>query len=150
MEAVRHLLRGALFLAAAVLLVGALVFTALHSGFFKEPFCNVVEPVLAKASDGKSALYIEDCSTNGAVDLLWPSGHRETAFRYADADGILADRGIPLTGSRQPSAVWLSPNSLKISIGNVSAIWEQRYKVGDVVVTYDIGRNLHADKNTDR
>jgi hypothetical protein len=45
-----------------------------------------------------------------------------------------------------PSATWVSPHSLKISIGTVAAVLEQRSRISDVDISYDIGANLHPGR----
>jgi hypothetical protein len=115
--------------------------------------CDRFDTVLAKDADGRAVVYkFEACTTIGTsvdarVDLVSASGDSTTIFRFSPADGYVSYRGNPVTGSLEPSAEWLSPHSLKISIGTVAAVLDQRSEVEGVRVTYDIGTNLHVERD---
>jgi hypothetical protein len=67
-------------------------------------------------------------------------------FSFASAASFPSYNGIQVTGPLEPAAAWISPRSLKLSIGTVGAILEQRSEVDGVQVTYDIGTNLHMER----
>jgi hypothetical protein len=116
--------------------------------------CQRSESSLATSSEDKSVVYVfEACTTIGTttqarVVLASGPGRRNTIFRFAPADGYVRYHGVQVKGPLQPSATWTSAHSLKISIGTVAAILEQRYEVDGVQVTYDVGNNLHVESDS--
>lgn len=71
---------------------------------------------------------------------------RETVFRFLPVYGLVKWRTDKVIGPAEPSAAWISPHSLRVSIGTVGAVLEQRTEIGDVHVTYDIRKDLHIEK----
>jgi hypothetical protein len=148
---VRRILRVILFSAASFVLVAGAFFVVLRWDVFRNA-CDRFDTPLAEISDGRSVVYrLEACTIIGtsvseSVDLVSPSGHHKTVFSFASAASFPSYDGIPVTGPVGPSATWTAPRSLKISIGTVAAILEQRSEIDDVQVTYDIGTNLHMER----
>lgn len=114
--------------------------------------CERVNSVLAESGQGRSAVYsLEVCTNigtivNASVDVVSSSGRRQTALRFLPVYGLVKWRAGEVTGPAEPSAAWISPHSLRISIGTVATVLEQRTEIGDVDVTYDIRKDLHIDK----
>jgi hypothetical protein len=141
----------ALLIGAVTLAIFAATLIVILRLFFQN-HCDRFETVLATASDGKSVVYkYEACTAIGTtvdatVDLV-TSKHRKTIFRFDPAYGIVSYHDIQVTAPLDPSAAWTSPNAVKISIGTVAAVSEERTKTDDVMVTYDIGRNLHMEQD---
>jgi hypothetical protein len=114
--------------------------------------CERVNNVLARSGQGGAAVYnLEVCTNigtivNASVDLGSSSGRRQTAFRFLPVYGLVRWRTGEVTGPTEPSADWISPHSLRISIGTVGTVLEQRTEVGDVHVVYDIRKDLHIEK----
>jgi hypothetical protein len=148
----KRLLRATLFTAASVLVVAVALIAFLWTLLFRNA-CAREEYVLARDPSGRVLNYkFEACTTIGttvyeAVELVSPSGRRKTIFRFEPADGMIRYHGIYVTGPLQPSATWTSPHSVKISIGTVADILEQRSQIGDVSVSYDIATNLHMERD---
>jgi hypothetical protein len=135
-------------IAAATLAVITIALVAALWCWFWRNACDREEILLATATDGRTVVYkFEACTTIGTavdtrVDLVSPSGNHKTIFRFSTAYGYAV-----ATGPLEPSATWIPPHSLKISIGTVAAILEQRFEIEDVHVTYDIGTDLHEQRN---
>ena len=114
--------------------------------------CERVNSVLAQSGQGSSAVYnLEVCTNigtiiNASVDLVSSSGRRQTAFRFLPVYGLVKWRAGEVTGPAEPSAAWISPHSLRISIGTIGTVLEQRTEVGEVHVTYDMRKDLHIEK----
>jgi hypothetical protein len=114
--------------------------------------CERLDSELAKSGQGTSAVYsLEVCTDIGtrvtaSVDVVSSSGRQQTAFRFLPVYGLLKWRAGEVTGTAEPSAAWVSPRSLRISIGTVGTVLEERPDIGDVRVTYDIRKNLHMEK----
>jgi hypothetical protein len=77
-----------------------------------------------------------------SIDLVLPSGERETIFKFAPNPGIAAYRGVKVPGPWGPEATWLAPDTLQITIGSVAGVILQRDHVQGVHVTYKIGMIL--------
>jgi len=117
---------------------------------FNDPkACSREEKVLTTAADGSSVVYrYEACATVGTnvlgtVSLVSPKGRRQTIISYDPAYSFPSSEP-PL----EPSAAWISPHSLRISIGTVAGVGEQRYDIADLHITYDIRVNLHVGEVT--
>jgi hypothetical protein len=114
--------------------------------------CERLDRVLAKSDQGRSAVYsLEICTNigtrvNASVDVVSSSGRHQTALRFLPVYGLVKWRAGEVTGPAEPSAAWISPRSLRISIGTVGTVLEQRPDMGDVQVTYDIRKDLHMEK----
>jgi hypothetical protein len=113
--------------------------------------CERLDNVLAKSDQGSSAVYsLEVCTNigtrvNASVDVVSSSGRHETAFRFLPVYGLVKWRAGEITGTAEPSAAWVSPRSLRISIGTVATVLEERPDIGDIRVTYDIRKDLHME-----
>jgi hypothetical protein len=81
------------------------------------------------------------------VDLVTSAGKRKTIFEYEPAYGVIGYRGVWVEPPLEPSATWLAPHSLKIAIGTVAAVGEQRSDVADLHISYEIGKNLEFGKD---
>ena len=114
--------------------------------------CERVNSVLAESGQGRYAVYrLEVCTNigtiiNASVDVVSSSGRRQTAFRFLPVYGLVKWRAGEVSGPAEPSAAWISPHSLRISIGTVGTVLEQRTEIGDVHVTYDVRKDLHIEK----
>jgi hypothetical protein len=143
----RRGVRVLIFGGAAGAVVTAPLFVLLRFELFKH-LCDQWDTVLARGSHGESVVYrLEACTILGtsvdeSVDWVAPSGHRMRLFSFAPADSFADARGMPFPGL-VPSATWLSPDVLQISLGTVAAIVYQRAEVDGIHVVYAIGRNLH-------
>ncbi len=135
------LLIGVVVIATGVLTIFA---PAKHS-------CEHFDSVLARSSEGSAAVYTFELCTqmgtmaNASVDVVSPSGRSETAFRFLPVYGLVKWRAGDVVGSAEPSATWSSPDSLRLSIGTVGTILEERSQVGGTHVSYDIRKNLHIE-----
>lgn len=142
----KRLGKAVLIAAMGLTVIAAAIFVVLKYWIFRNA-CDRVDTVLAKDPEGRSVVYkFEACTTIGTtvdarVDLMSRSGNHNTIFRFSPAHGY-----VLATEPLEPSATWVSPHSLKISIGTVAAILEQRLEIEDVHVTYDIGTNLHEER----
>ena len=110
--------------------------------------CDRMQQALAHDGHGRSvvstfaACTIIGTSTEQTIELVLPSGRRETIFKFVPNGGVVAYKGVKVPGPFGPEAVWVSPNILEISIGAVAAILEKHDQVEDVHITYKIGMVL--------
>jgi hypothetical protein len=136
-------------LSGTVIATGTL--TWLRFALVTDP-CERFSRVLARSSQGSSAVYsVEICRRigtiiNASVDVVSPSGRSETAFRFLPVYGLVRWRASEVIGPAEPIANWTSPGSLRVSIGTVGTVLQQRSQVGATHVTYDIRKNLHIEK----
>ena len=108
-----------------------------------------METALAHDNRGRIVLAtLEACTTIGTVtservDLVYPSGHRDRIFTFVPWGGEIRVGGITAKEPYNPSATWLSPTTLRISVGTVDSVVDQRSEVGDVKISYDLGAILY-------
>jgi hypothetical protein len=119
-------------LTAALIMAGVpAIYLASVLFVFTRNACERWETTLVRDDRGRAVVStLESCVFAGNdqwVDLVLPSGHHERVFDFTEG---------------QPSATWVTPNVLQISIGTVDGIGAQRTEVDGVRVVYDIGANL--------
>ena len=139
-HSVRRLLTVAFFIAAvpALYLTSFLFIVSRYA-------CESWEIALAHDErDPTVVATVQDCNLMASVgsewvDLLWPSGHRERLFEFTPWEGIADSRVKP---PFEPSAHWVKPGVLRISIGTVDGIGEQRTELDGVHMVYDIAADL--------
>ena len=113
--------------------------------------CERLDRVLATSGQGTSAVYsLEVCTNigtrvNASVDVVSSSGRHQTASRFLPVYGLVKWRAGEVTGTAEPSAAWVSPRSLRISIGTVETVVEQRTEIGDVRVDLHIEKAEYGD-----
>lgn len=110
--------------------------------------CDHFEEVLAKNSQGRSIVSNLDACTaafggsdhDEAVYLVDSSVSRSLLFRYVPNPGIV----VPEEMNKPVSAKWLSAEAVRISVGAVAGIKDQKLLVNGVHVTYKIGMILKS------
>jgi hypothetical protein len=111
--------------------------------------CDRFETVLSKDPNGRSVNYVfQACTTIGTVtegwvDLILPTGHRVHLLTFAPWGGEVTHDGLAVKGPFQPSAIWVGPTNLRISIGTVGKVIRRRQEADGVHVTYDVGMELY-------
>jgi len=107
--------------------------------------CERWETPLARDDRGHSVVStLQDCNFIASVsdewiDLVLPSGRHERVFEFTPWEGVIDPR---VKEPFEPSASWDRPGVLRISIGTVDGVSEQRTEVDGVQVVYDIGADL--------
>jgi hypothetical protein len=103
--------------------------------------CDTFTRVLSKDNQGHTVWRIDKlCSglLNGdmiSIALSAAGGSKTTFFEYEDVSWD-ADYDDDQT---TPSAKWIAPDHLEISIGAVGEIVQKDSKVGDITIMYQIG-----------
>jgi hypothetical protein len=134
-------------LSAAVLVIALVV--VVRFVLFPHP-CDRFETVLSKDPQGRSVSYVyQACTTIGTVTEGWvdlaPShGRTVHLMTFAPWGGEVSDKfGTPVRKPFEPVATWTSPTELRISIGTVGKVIQQRANADGVHVSYDIGMELY-------
>jgi hypothetical protein len=114
---------------------------------FRHP-CDRVKAVLSQDAQGRSVVSVfQACTTIGTssegwVDLVLPEGRRVRLFTFVPWDGELRYRGVPVEGPFKPSATWLTPSDLRLSVGTVNQIILERHEAAGVHISYDVRTDL--------
>lgn len=126
------------FAGLVVLAVGIRLRVAIHGR------CDDSRKELARDARGYvvestfSACATLSTTLDGTVELISPHGHREVIARFVPWDGRGKRGGTLLTGPFDPSAAWVSPNTLRVSLGVIGALTEKRTNVDGIDITYDV------------
>ncbi len=105
--------------------------------------CDTWKRELSKDDLGHTVWLIEEgCSgfSNGmkvAIAISLSDGAETTFFKFEDVSWNPAYRG-----QTTPSVKWIAPNYLEVSIGAVADVEQKLDRVGDVIITYNIGHVL--------
>jgi len=132
---------------AGLLIVGVVVLLCLRLILFRHP-CDRVQAVLSRDSQGRTVVSVfSACTAIGtsvqeSVDLLMPTRHRVRLLTFVPWSGESDYRGSPVTGPFRPSATWVTPNDLRISIGAVDRVIQERSEAEGVNITYDVRTDL--------
>jgi len=143
----RRLLRVILAATASVLLVCGALLALARVTLFRHT-CDSYETVLSRADRRSVAYVFEACTTFGAsntawVDIVRSTGRRIQIFTFVPWGGEVSHRGVTAEAPFEPTATWVTPNELRISIGTVGRVLQRRTEVDGVHVTYDIGLELY-------
>jgi hypothetical protein len=110
--------------------------------------CDRVQTVLSQDSQGGTVISVfRACTAIGTsveawVDLVSPTGRRVRLLTFVPWGGESSYQGSPVTGPFEPSATWVTPTDLRISVGTVDQVIEERSEASGVHITYDIGTVL--------
>lgn len=81
--------------------------------------------------------------TEGWVDLIPATGRRMHIFAFEPWGGETSYKGVTVKGPFEPTATWVGPNELRISIGTVARVLQQQTEVDGVRVSHAIGFELY-------
>jgi hypothetical protein len=132
---------------AGVVIIGVVAVLCLRLVLFRHP-CDRVQTVLSRDGQGRTVVSVfSACTAIGtsvqeSVDLLTATGHRVRLFTFVPWSGETRYRGSPVTGPFRPSATWVTPSDLRLSIGAVDRVIEERSEAEGVRITYDVRSNL--------
>jgi len=143
----RRLLKVILAATASVLLVCGALLALARVTLFRHT-CDRHETVLSRENRRSVASVFEACTAIVAgneawVDIVPPTGHRIQIFSFVPWGGEVSYRGVTAEGPFEPTATWVTPNELRISIGTVGRVLQRRTEADGVHVTYDIGVELY-------
>lgn len=133
--------------AAGLVIIGIVLVLCLKLFLFRHP-CDRVQTVLSRDSQGRRVVSVfEACTAVGtsvheSVDLVTPTGHRVQLFTFIPWSGETSYRGGPVTGPFKPSATWVTPSDLRLSIGTVGQVIHERSEADGVRATYDVRIDL--------
>lgn len=143
----RRLPKSVMMVIAALLTVGIALILWLRFVPFRHP-CDGVETVLSRDAQGRSVVSVfQACTTVGTsvqewVDLVEPTGRRVHLLTFVPWGGETTYRGALVKGPFEPSATWLTPSDLRLSIGTVGQVIQKRDEAAGVHITYDIRTDL--------
>lgn len=132
---------------AGLSFIGIVLFPGLKLTIFGHP-CDRVQTVLSEDSQGRTVVSVVDaCTALGtsvreSVDLLTPTGGRVRLFTFVPWSGETTYQGKSMTGPFRPSATWVSPSNLQISVGTVDQVIHERSEAEGVRITYDVRTDL--------
>src|SRR6185437_1446341 len=110
--------------------------------------CDRVQTVLSRDSQGRTVVSaFQACttigtSTQGWVDLVLPVGRRIRLFTFVPWGGEIRYRGVSVKGPFKPSVTWLTPNDLRLSIGTVDQVTQERSEAAGIHITYAVRTDL--------
>jgi hypothetical protein len=119
----------------SIVLVGTVVMLLLT-----RDSCDEVERVLSAGPAGQSILStFRACTTVGTVVeervyLTSRDGNREEVFSFVPWDGS----GPPAMEPSEPTASWISPREVRISVGTVTQVLRQRSEVDGTKVHFAV------------
>ena len=143
----RRLVHTLTIVGISMIVVGVGAFLWLKFGLFGDA-CDQVETVLSRDSQARTVVDVfQACTAIGTsteewVDLVSSTGHRVRVFAFVPWGGGHPNPGPPVNGPFQPSATWLTPNDLRLSIGTVGQVLQQRSEADGVRITYDVRTDL--------
>jgi hypothetical protein len=144
----RRLVKVILFGTASLAILCAVVLFVARFMLFRHP-CDRFETTLSRNVQGRSVAYVfEACTTigtvtEGRVDLIPATGPRIRIFTFVPWGGEISYKGVAVKGPFEPTATWVGPNDLRISIGTVGQVLQRQTEVDGVRVSYDIGSELY-------
>jgi hypothetical protein len=106
--------------------------------------------VLAEGALGRSVVSLFQACTSlgtslqGSVELRLPSGKRTPIFAFVPNGGMVGCNGHSFPGSAEPTAIWMGPNTIRISLAVADSIVEMRTDVDGIHVVYEIGPVLSS------
>lgn len=114
------------------------------------PHCDREEKVLSEDGRGRSVVSLFQACTSfgtslqGSVELRLASGKRTTIFAFVPNGGVVGCKGHSFPGSAEPTAAWIDPDTIRISLAVADSIVEKRTEVDGFHVVYDIGPVLSS------
>jgi hypothetical protein len=132
---------------AGLVVIGIAFALGLRLFLFRHP-CDRVQTVLSRDGRGRTVVSVFDaCTAVGtsvqeSVDLLTPPGNRVRLFTFVPWGGEIRHQGEAVTGPFKPSATWITPSDLRLSIGTVDRVIHERSEAEGVRITYDVGTDL--------
>ncbi len=131
----------------SLLIISVALIVWLRSVPFRHP-CDSVQTVLSRDSRGRSVVSVfKACTALGTsvqewVDLVGPSGDHVHLLTFVPWGGEISYRGVPVKGPFEPSATWRTSSDLRVSIGTVEQLIDERGEVDGAHITYDIRTDL--------
>jgi hypothetical protein len=107
--------------------------------------CDRLQTVLATDTQGRTVVSsVEICSTSDtatveSVSVRWPSGRQEVLLRFVPNVGMTSSSGRALSEPLEPSATWIAPGVLRISMQSVDRILDKREVINGIHVMYEMG-----------
>ena len=132
---------------AGLVIIGVVLVLCLRLVLFRHP-CDRVQTILSRDAQGRTVVSVfSACTAIGtsvqeSVDLLTPTGRRVRLFTFVPWSGETKYRGRPVTGPFQPSATWVTPSDLRLSIGTVDQVIRERTEADGVRIIYDVRTDL--------
>ena len=143
----RRLSKTMILVVAGLVVIGIVLALGLRLILFRHP-CDRVQTVLSRDSQGRTVVSVFDaCTALGtsvweSVDLLTPTEGRVRLFTFVPWGGETSHQGKSVTGPFRPSATWITPSDLRLSIGTVDQVIHERSEADGVRITYDVRTDL--------
>ena len=143
----RRVLKTATLAVAGLFIIVVALVLFLKLDLFRHP-CDRVQTVLSRDNQGRDIVSVfQACTAIGTslqewVDLVLPNGRRVRLFTFVPWGGETSYRGEPVRGPFEPSATWVSPRDLRLSIGTVNRVIQARSQAAGVRITYDVRTDL--------